>query len=64
MVEKNQVLMDLSHIADVWHDWKIEDFGQKTDGQELAHACHSRTVNLESSRAMEVALEDASETPF
>src|SRR5690242_12193347 len=47
MVEENQMLMDLAHIADMRHDWKLEDFGKKADGQELADTSNSRAINLD-----------------
>src|SRR4029077_1408657 len=47
MVKKNQVLMHLSHVANVRHHGKIEDLCKETDGQKLADACDSRTIDLD-----------------
>ena len=47
MIEENQVLMHLAHITHVGHDRKVEDLREEADGEELAHACDSRTVNLD-----------------
>ena len=44
VVEQNQVLMDLSHIADMRDHRNIKDPGQKTDGQELADSRDARAV--------------------
>ena len=47
VVEQNQVLMDLSHIADMRDHRNIKDPGQKTDGQELADSRDARAVDLD-----------------
>ncbi len=46
MVKKNQVLMHLSHVANVRHHGKIEDLRKEADGQELADTCDSRAIHL------------------
>ena len=62
VVEQNQVLMDLSHIADMRDHRNIKDPGQKTDGQELAYSRDARAVDLdkrESPRLQEILEQDA-----
>ena len=39
--------MHLSHVANVRHYGKIEDLRKETNGQELADACDSRTIDLD-----------------
>src|SRR5882757_3779612 len=46
MVEENQVLMQLSHVANVRHHGKIEDLREETDSKELADAPNSRAIDL------------------
>src|SRR5215469_2739984 len=46
MVEDDQMLMDLPHIPYMRHDGKVLLAGQKTDGQELAHAREPCAVSL------------------
>src|SRR5215469_13616175 len=46
MVEDDQMLMDLPHVPYMRHDWKVLLAGQKTDGQELAHAREPCAVSL------------------
>jgi hypothetical protein len=45
-VEQNQVLMHLSHIADMGDYRKVEDLCQQTHGQKLAHPRHPGAVDL------------------
>jgi hypothetical protein len=47
MVEEDQVLMDLAHVADVRHDRKVKDLREEADRQELADAGDSGAVNLD-----------------
>lgn len=47
MVEENQMLVHLPHVANVRYYRKIEDFRKEADGQELTDTRHSRAVDLD-----------------
>lgn len=46
MVEENEVLMQLSHVANVRHHGKIEEFREETDSKELADPPNSCAIDL------------------
>ena len=46
VVEENEVLMQLSHVANVRHHWKIEEFREETDSKELADPRNSCAIDL------------------
>ena len=46
VVEQYEVLVNLSHIADVRNDGDVEKLRKKTYGEKLAHSCHTCAVDL------------------
>ena len=47
VVEKNQVLMHLAHVANVRHDWQVKDLGEEAYSEELADARNSGAIDLD-----------------
>src|SRR6202050_4433875 len=52
MIEENQVLMQLPHVANVRHHGKIEDPGQQTDGKEFADPRDPGAIDLDKRQRM------------
>ena len=60
MIKEHKVLVNLAHIADVWHHRHSEFTRQQAHGEEFAHSANPRAIHLDKTRAaaLQIALED------
>src|ERR1700761_6734899 len=47
MIEENQMLMNLPHVADMRHNRQLELLGHQTNCKKLADACKARAICLD-----------------
>ena len=47
VIEQDQMLVDLAHVADVWHYWQSELPRQQTDSEELRNPGNPGAIHLD-----------------
>jgi hypothetical protein len=47
VIEQDQMLVDLAHVADVWHYWQSELPRQQTDSEELRNPGNPGAIRLD-----------------
>jgi len=47
VIEEHQMLMQLAHVANMWHDRNAKLFGHQADGEKFAYAREASAIRLD-----------------